>query len=113
MKDWQKRMISPSERPFGSKSEPPLPPPIGRPVNAFLNGSDQDQAVVVGHSAGAVDVLAGLICLTGGRTCSCLSNVVTQQTERFAEIYAEQLLECGIGEPAFGPAMRAARQVCG
>ncbi len=36
MKDWQKRMISPSERPFGSKSEPPLPPPIGSPVRAFL-----------------------------------------------------------------------------
>ncbi len=36
MKDWQKRMISASERPRGSKSEPPLPPPIGMPVRAFL-----------------------------------------------------------------------------
>ncbi len=36
MNDWQKRMTSSSERPFGSKSEPPLPPPIGMPVSAFL-----------------------------------------------------------------------------
>lgn len=36
MKDWQKRITSASERPFGSKSLPPLPPPIGRPVSAFL-----------------------------------------------------------------------------
>ncbi len=37
MKLWQKRMISPSDLPFGSKSEPPLPPPMGRPVKLFLN----------------------------------------------------------------------------
>ena len=36
MNDWQNRMTSASERPFGSKSEPPLPPPIGMPVSAFL-----------------------------------------------------------------------------
>src|SRR5699024_11235185 len=36
MKDWQKRMISSSDLPFGSKSEPPLPPPIGRPVRECL-----------------------------------------------------------------------------
>lgn len=85
----------------------------GTAVNAFLNGSDTEQAVVVGHSAGAVDVLAGLICLTGGRTCSCLSNVITARTEQYAEAYAEELLACGFSDPAFLPAMRAARQVCG
>ena len=36
MNDWQNRMTSVSERPLGSKSEPPLPPPIGMPVSAFL-----------------------------------------------------------------------------
>ncbi len=37
MNDWQNRMISPSERPLGgSKSEPPLAPPMGRPVSEFL-----------------------------------------------------------------------------
>lgn len=36
MKDWQNRMISASERPLGSKSAPPLPPPMGMPVRAFL-----------------------------------------------------------------------------
>ncbi len=36
MNDWQKRMISPLLRPRGLKSDPPLPPPIGRPVSAFL-----------------------------------------------------------------------------
>ena len=33
MKLWQNRMISDSERPLGSKSEPPLPPPMGMPVS--------------------------------------------------------------------------------
>ena len=33
---WQKRMISPSDLPLGSKSEPPFPPPSGRPVSEFL-----------------------------------------------------------------------------
>ena len=37
IKLWQKRITSPSDLPFGSKSEPPLPPPIGRPVRLFLN----------------------------------------------------------------------------
>ena len=36
MKDWQKRMISLSLLPFGSKSLPPLPPPMGRVVRLFL-----------------------------------------------------------------------------
>ncbi len=36
MNDWQKRMISASDLPLGSKSEPPLPPPIGMPVREFL-----------------------------------------------------------------------------
>ena len=36
MKDWQKRMTSASDLPLGSKSAPPLPPPMGRPVRAFL-----------------------------------------------------------------------------
>ncbi len=37
MNDWQKRIISASDLPRGSKSEPPLPPPIGRVVREFLN----------------------------------------------------------------------------
>ena len=36
MKAWQKRMTSTSLLPFGSKSEPPLPPPIGSVVREFL-----------------------------------------------------------------------------
>ena len=36
MKDWQKRITSPSDLPLGSKSEPPFPPPIGRVVRLFL-----------------------------------------------------------------------------
>ena len=36
MKDWQKRMISQSERPLGSKSAPPLPPPMERPVKVTV-----------------------------------------------------------------------------
>ncbi len=36
MKLWQKRITSPSLLPFGSKSLPPLPPPMGRVVRLFL-----------------------------------------------------------------------------
>ena len=37
IKAWQKRMISLSDFPLGSKSDPPFPPPIGRVVSEFLN----------------------------------------------------------------------------
>jgi hypothetical protein len=36
MNDWQKRMTSVSLLPLGSKSEPPLPPPMGSVVRAVL-----------------------------------------------------------------------------
>ena len=32
-KAWQKRMTSSGLLPFGSKSQPPLPPPVGKMVN--------------------------------------------------------------------------------
>ena len=37
IKDWQNLITSSSDLPLGSKSEPPFPPPIGKPVNEFLN----------------------------------------------------------------------------
>ena len=36
MNAWQKRIISSLDFPLGSKSEPPLAPPIGSVVRAFL-----------------------------------------------------------------------------
>ena len=36
MNAWQKRITSASLLPFGSKFEPPLPPPIGSVVRAFF-----------------------------------------------------------------------------
>src|SRR3989304_3683840 len=36
MKLWQNRIPSPSDFPFGSKSDPPFAPPIGSPVREFL-----------------------------------------------------------------------------
>ena len=36
IKLWQNAITSRSDLPFGSKSEPPLPPPIGSPVREFL-----------------------------------------------------------------------------
>jgi len=35
--DWQKRMTSRSLLPLGLKLDPPLAPPMGRPVRLFLN----------------------------------------------------------------------------
>ena len=37
IKLWQNLIISLSDFPLGLKSEPPLPPPIGKPVKEFLN----------------------------------------------------------------------------
>lgn len=85
----------------------------GNSVDLILSGNEALAGVAVGHAAGAVDVLAGLICLTGGSTCSCLSNVVSVQTERYADALANELISCGTSDPAFGAALRAARQVCG
>ena len=34
---WQKRITSASDRPLIEKSAPPLPPPMGSVVSAFLN----------------------------------------------------------------------------
>jgi hypothetical protein len=85
-------------------------------VNAILYGNQGQQGVAVGHAAGAVDVLAGLVCLTGGRTCSCLANVIAAQTDAFSNALASQLTSCvafNPNDPAFGAAMRAARQICG
>ena len=36
MKAWQKRMTSASDLPLGSKSLPPLAPPMERPLRLFL-----------------------------------------------------------------------------
>ncbi len=36
MKLWQNAITSLSDFPLGSKSDPPLPPPMGRPVREFL-----------------------------------------------------------------------------
>lgn len=36
MKLWQKRITSASDLPFGSKSAPPLPPPMASVVSEFL-----------------------------------------------------------------------------
>ena len=36
MKLWQKRITSLSDLPLGLKFEPPLAPPMGRPVRLFL-----------------------------------------------------------------------------
>ena len=47
MKDWQKRMISASDLPFGSKSEPPLPPPIGMPVSEFLKTCSKPRNLMI------------------------------------------------------------------
>ena len=47
MKLWQKRMISLSDLPFGSKSDPPLPPPIGIPVSAFLKSCSKPRNLMI------------------------------------------------------------------
>ena len=53
MKLWQKRMISISDLPFGSKSLPPLPPPIGRVVKEFFNTCSKPKNLITeAHTEG-------------------------------------------------------------
>lgn len=47
MKLWQKRMTSLSLFPLGSKSEPPLPPPIGREVKLFLKTCSKPKNLMI------------------------------------------------------------------
>ncbi len=86
MKLWQKRMTSASDLPLGSKSLPPLPPPMGRPGqgvfedllkaqeldDALVDGGVEPQAALVGadgavelHPEAPVDVDLALIILPG------------------------------------------------
>ena len=47
IKLWQNAMISLSDLPLGSKSEPPLPPPIGRLVREFLNTCSKPKNLII------------------------------------------------------------------
>ncbi|MEW6271675.1 MAG: hypothetical protein AB1689_20520 [Thermodesulfobacteriota bacterium] len=88
----------------------------GAAVDAILNGSDGQAGVAVGHSVGVVDFLAGLHCFTGHRACSCLANLVVSSTDAFSEALAARLASCAAlrpFDPAFGPAVQAAADLCG
>ena len=61
MKLWQKRMISFSLLPLGSKSEPPLPPPMGRPVSEFLKICSKPRNLRVERRDLGVEAHAALI----------------------------------------------------
>src|SRR4029077_3505641 len=51
--DWQKRITSVSDFPLGSKSAPPFPPPIGRPVSEFLKTcSNARNLTMLAHTVG-------------------------------------------------------------
>ena len=47
MKLWQNAMISLSDLPLGSKSEPPLPPPIGSVVREFLKICSKPKNLII------------------------------------------------------------------
>ena len=54
MNAWQNLITSASDLPLGSKSEPPLPPPIGRPVKLFLKiCSNPKNLMIPGYTLGA------------------------------------------------------------
>src|SRR5665648_63962 len=54
MKAWQNLITSASDLPLGSKSAPPLPPPSGSPVNAFLKiCSNPRNLMIPGYTLGA------------------------------------------------------------
>jgi hypothetical protein len=82
----------------------------------ILQGDDAQQGLAVGHSSGVVDVYAGLVCLTGGARCGCLSSLFFNRLDDFSEAFADELATCAVvtpDDPAFGPALRAAKRVCG
>lgn len=86
-----------------------------RAASLILEGTDQQQGIAAGHSTGVIDVYAGLICLVGGRTCSCLSNMFVNRVSDYSAAMAAEINAClrtNPDEPAFGPALRAAKRVC-
>lgn len=85
-------------------------------ANAIVNGTTTQQALAVGHSAGAIDVLAGLFCLGRLPQCACLSSLISAQSDAYSTAFANELVACvnsRPNDPAFLPAMHAARDVCG
>ena len=61
MKAWQKRMTSLSLLPFGSKSQPPLPPPMGRVVRAVLEHLLEGQELEDAEVDGGVEAQPALV----------------------------------------------------
>ncbi len=66
MKLWQKRMTSASLLPLGSKSEPPLPPPMGSVVRAFLNTCSKARNLRMPRFTRRVEAQAALVRADGG-----------------------------------------------
>ncbi len=61
MKLWQKRITSASDLPLGSKSEPPLPPPMGSVVRAFLNTCSKARNLRMPRLTARVEAQAALV----------------------------------------------------
>ena len=82
MKDWQKCMISLLDLPFGSKSEPPLPPPMGSVVRAVLEDLLEAQELEHAQRDGGVEAQAALV----GADCRVELNAVTAVDLHLARI---------------------------
>ena len=61
MNAWQKRMTSPSLLPCGSKSEPPLAPPMGSVVRLFLKHLLEGQELQHAEVDRGVETQAALV----------------------------------------------------
>jgi hypothetical protein len=88
----------------------------GVAADAILYGTPQQQGIAIGHGTGVVDMLTSLTCYVGGASCGCLDRLLINNVDAYSDAVAQELATCAVRTPnvsAVGPALRAAKRVCG
>lgn len=89
------------------------------PANAFFMTcgdvralAETDSNGAIGHSFGALDAYAGLLCFVGDPKCSCLIDAAANRPRDFSRQFDLLLQNCGDDDPAFGVAFQTAEALC-
>ncbi|MDG2308300.1 MAG: hypothetical protein P8R42_27290 [Candidatus Binatia bacterium] len=77
-----------------------------------LGESAEDGDSVIGHSFGALDAFAGLLCFVGDSKCDCLVDTASNRPREFSREFNRALQNCDDAAPAFGVAFQAAEALC-
>ncbi len=74
--------------------------------------SESNTDSVIGHSMGALDAFAGLLCFVGDAKCGCLIDAGANRPREFTRAFNQALENCADSDPAFGVALQAAGALC-